>query len=114
MHRLKRTIDAQRLARNCTELHFGFIFLKLTDADARRRVEVGKREVGGVWYTGQVRWMKDLIEEKEWVSSTIEYGVHKGNGRYEVLSREACEKITGPEAMRREDGSEESWEYWGS
>lgn len=52
--------------------------------------------------------MMGMIRERTRIGS-VYYGIHDYRARYEILDREACEKITGPGAMKQENIDEQDW-----
>jgi hypothetical protein len=109
LHHLKTTIDAARKTEDRVPLHIGFIFLKLTDKD------IAVDNVGAAFnpwlirYKGQTKRMLEKIATTDWISDIVEYGVHNWAGKYKVMGREACQRITGPKVMRLEEVNEEDW-----
>lgn len=108
LHHLKRTIDARRALENCGPLNIQFLYLKIRDTE-QELYDPPRRD--GLWlirYTGQVKRMVGMLRATEWIDEIV-YGVHDRYGRYEIMSREACECITGPRALQKEEQYEEDW-----
>ena len=106
---LKKAIDSTRAKEDRESVDVGFVFLKISDE---------RQIIPSAWvihhqpwlarYTGQVKTMMERLKETEWITSVM-YGVHDSLGRYKILDREACLKLTGPKALQKEEISEEDW-----
>ncbi|KAF2265483.1 hypothetical protein CC78DRAFT_567543 [Lojkania enalia] len=108
LKQLKDTLDAAREDQSREPLDFGFIFLRIRDEELVT-LENAQIFAPYLWrYTGQVKRMIEIVRHTDWITG-IQYGVHDRKGKYEVMGRDACIGITGPNAFMKEQLQEEDW-----
>lgn len=109
LYSVKCTLDADRQAENRVKPRFGFVFLRLHE----RYYDVTgltDQELVLPWmmrYIGQTKRILEDVEKSKWLE-TIEYGVHRPDGYYELMDRERCGKLVGPWSMKLEELDEDA------